>query len=505
MYEDGTNVPVGTEFIEVVPQTSDWYRPGESNAPSKWEERWATLRTRFERIVDKCRPLECLLVQDRVPAHAPESVDVKPLLRGCEIIQSDAGLSREDSQLRTRDGHALFGAFPIRESDGTPICNSAGDPFAFRFGLTRQSFVYTRPTDARESRPLPVPRLMELARDGTGLLYQLPANVALSVWRNWRSGWSRGQNSSECLWLDALFELSWQRQPGDALHTKRSAWLKNTSVQLLGDGLFPRLNDQPHLAHLKSIPQENGHPVAYYSKLPDVARASVAAIDEVLERGTTTMGTQEKRFKIALSFPAEHRPFVEQVAQSLASQVGRDRVLYDKYYEAEFARLDLDVYLPRLYREQSELIVIFLCPEYAKKRWCRLEWRHIRQLIATVESERIMLVSFGSPGDLSELGILPGDGYIDIGERPASEIADLILDRSRGSNAAGIAPSPPPPVAPQPLAPSPAGSSALKVWQERLAYLLEQEAIVSDPAQRFSVRKLIEEAKDRIRELGGQP
>ena len=217
------------------------------------------------------------------------------------------------------------------------------------------------------------------------------------------------------------------------------------------------------------------------------------------------MGTQEKRFKIALSFPAEHRPFVEQVAQSLASQVGRDRVLYDKYYEAEFARLDLDVYLPRLYREQSELIVIFLCPEYAKKRWCRLEWRHIRQLIATVESERIMLVSFGSPGDLSELGILPGDGYIDIGERPASEIADLILDRSRGSNAAGIAPSPPPPVAPQPLAPSPAGSSALKVWQERLAYLLEQEAIVSDPAQRFSVRKLIEEAKDRIRELGGQP
>ena len=217
------------------------------------------------------------------------------------------------------------------------------------------------------------------------------------------------------------------------------------------------------------------------------------------------MGTQETRFTIALSFPGEHRNFVEQAAGHLANHVGRDRVLYDRYYEAEFARLDLDVYLPRLYREQSELIVIFLCPEYAKKRWCRLEWRHIRQLIATVESERIMLVSFGSPGDLSDLGILPGDGYIDIGNRPASEIADLILQRSQGSNAPGMGPSPPPPVPPQPPPPSPDGSSALKVWEEKLAYLLQQEAIVSDPAQKFSVQKSIEEAKEKIRELGGQP
>jgi TIR domain-containing protein len=136
-----------------------------------------------------------------------------------------------------------------------------------------------------------------------------------------------------------------------------------------------------------------------------------------------------RRFRIALSFPGEHRPFVEQVAEHLAAAVGRERVLYDKFYEAEFARVNLDVYLPRLYREQSELIVLFLCPEYAAKRWCRLEWRHIRQLIATLDEDRIMLVSFGSPGDLSELGILSGDGYVDIGSRPASEIAGLILQR----------------------------------------------------------------------------
>ncbi len=136
-----------------------------------------------------------------------------------------------------------------------------------------------------------------------------------------------------------------------------------------------------------------------------------------------------KRFDIALSFPGEHRNFLEQVAEQLSASVGRDRVLYDKYYEAELARLDLDVYLPRLYREQSELVVVFLCAEYEQKRWCKLEWRHIRQLIATADEGRIMLVSFGPPGDLSGLGIVRGDGYADIGNRPPAAIAELILQR----------------------------------------------------------------------------
>lgn len=120
------------------------------------------------------------------------------------------------------------------------------------------------------------------------------------------------------------------------------------------------------------------------------------------------------RFTIALSFPGEYRVFVKQVADSLAEEFGEDGVLYDDYHDAEFARSDLDIYLPKLYRTESELIVLFLCPEYAQKRWCKLEWRHIRQLIATEDSDRILFLSFGNPGDLSELGILSGDGCIDI-------------------------------------------------------------------------------------------
>jgi len=136
-----------------------------------------------------------------------------------------------------------------------------------------------------------------------------------------------------------------------------------------------------------------------------------------------------RRFDVALSFPGEHRRFVAQVAQHLAARVDRERVLYDRFYEAEFARVNLDVYLPRLYREDSELIVLFLCPEYAAKRWCQLEWRHIRQLLATAEEDRIMLLSFGDPGDRSDLGIVPGDGFADIRDRGPDEIAQLILQR----------------------------------------------------------------------------
>jgi len=156
--------------------------------------------------------------------------------------------------------------------------------------------------------------------------------------------------------------------------------------------------------------------------------------------------TSPRRFDIALSFPGEHRDIVGQVADCLAVTFNQERVLYDKYHDAEFARLDLDVYLPKLYRTQSELIVIFLCPEYAAKRWCKLEWRHIRQLIATADEGRIMLLSFGNPGDLSELGILSGDGYIDILALTPHVVAEKIIKRLRLNQ--GITPSCPSPQSP---------------------------------------------------------
>lgn len=56
-------------------------------------------------------------------------------------------------------------------------------------------------------------------------------------------------------------------------------------------------------------------------------------------------------------------------------------MLYDRWYREEFARFNLDTYLTSLYREQSELLVVFLNAPYAESEWCGLEWRVVRELI----------------------------------------------------------------------------------------------------------------------------
>lgn len=137
---------------------------------------------------------------------------------------------------------------------------------------------------------------------------------------------------------------------------------------------------------------------------------------------------KRKRFGVALSFPGERRAFVKQIAEQLSKEVGQERVLYDKYYESEFARPDLDTYLQDLYHDESELIVVFLCADYERKEWCGLEWRVVRDLIKQRKTSAIMPLRF----DNTEIpGLFSTDGYIQIDERSSREIADLIVQRMR--------------------------------------------------------------------------
>jgi len=98
------------------------------------------------------------------------------------------------------------------------------------------------------------------------------------------------------------------------------------------------------------------------------------------------------RFQVALSFPGEYRTRVEEIARSLADELGQANVLYDQWYRAEFARPNLDVHLPGLYHEQSLLVVFFLCSQYVEKDWCGLEWCAGRNLLKRGQDERIMLL-----------------------------------------------------------------------------------------------------------------
>lgn len=132
------------------------------------------------------------------------------------------------------------------------------------------------------------------------------------------------------------------------------------------------------------------------------------------------------RFRVALSFPGERRGFVEEVAACLSAHFGKSRVLYDMYFEAEFARPNLDVYLQNLYRNESELIAVFLCKEYTEKDWCGLEWRALKDLIKVRKGDQLMLFRFD---DAEVSGIFGTDGYISIRNRSPAQIASLILQR----------------------------------------------------------------------------
>jgi hypothetical protein len=140
------------------------------------------------------------------------------------------------------------------------------------------------------------------------------------------------------------------------------------------------------------------------------------------------MSTSTKRFNVALSFPGEHRGFVEKVAFYLTASFGPKRVLYDRDFEAEFARADFDIYLQRLYHDESELIAVFLCADYERKEWCGLEWRALRDLIKRRQVGTVMFLRFDST-DIP--GLFSTDGYAWVGDRGPEAIAALIIERYR--------------------------------------------------------------------------
>lgn len=132
------------------------------------------------------------------------------------------------------------------------------------------------------------------------------------------------------------------------------------------------------------------------------------------------------RFRIAFSFAGEKRDFVKQTADLLARQLGQERILYDKYHEAEFAVYDLGIRLPKLYGEQSDLIVPVLCTNYDAKRWTGWEWVHIYGLLTKAHGHRVMPSRF----DYANAdGLSPASGFIELDQKTPEQFATLILER----------------------------------------------------------------------------
>jgi hypothetical protein len=133
-----------------------------------------------------------------------------------------------------------------------------------------------------------------------------------------------------------------------------------------------------------------------------------------------------KRFRIAFSFAGDKRAFVAEAAGILARRFSQQRILYDKYHQAEFARGDLAFHLPALYHEHSDLVVAVLCNDYDTKEWCGLEWDAIYGLLKQRKADEVMLCRFDRVQGKGLYGLA---GFVDLDDMAPSDFARLIAER----------------------------------------------------------------------------
>lgn len=82
--------------------------------------------------------------------------------------------------------------------------------------------------------------------------------------------------------------------------------------------------------------------------------------------------------------------------------------------------------MPKLYHEESELIVVVVCGDYANKEWCGLEWDAIFDLLNKRRESEVMLSRF----DYATVqGLFSDAGFSELDDKTPEQAATLILER----------------------------------------------------------------------------
>jgi hypothetical protein len=140
----------------------------------------------------------------------------------------------------------------------------------------------------------------------------------------------------------------------------------------------------------------------------------------------TNVDIAKHHFDVGLSFPGEVREYVSSVARELQRNLGPHRCFYDNNYVSQLARPSLDSLLQELYGKRANLIVVFLCTDYASKFWCGIEFRSIREIINNKAHDRVMFVRMD---DGAVEGVFASDGYIDGRRHSPVDVARFITER----------------------------------------------------------------------------
>jgi hypothetical protein len=130
-------------------------------------------------------------------------------------------------------------------------------------------------------------------------------------------------------------------------------------------------------------------------------------------------------FDVALSFPGEVRPIVDEISQELERRLGPNTYFYDNNYVSQLAQPSLDTLLQGVY-SRATLDVVFLSADYQRKDWCGVEFRAIREIMLNRQNERVMFVR---TDDGEVAGVFKTDGYVDARKYKPDEIANFICER----------------------------------------------------------------------------
>jgi hypothetical protein len=129
-------------------------------------------------------------------------------------------------------------------------------------------------------------------------------------------------------------------------------------------------------------------------------------------------------YDICLSFAAEQRPYVEQVAGILRH--AGIRVFYDFYEQSTLWGVDLYQHLTDVYGRASRFCLLFASADYARKVWTSHERRVAQARALHNEAEYILPARFD---DTEVPGLLPTVGYIDLRRTSPERLAALVQEK----------------------------------------------------------------------------
>lgn len=104
----------------------------------------------------------------------------------------------------------------------------------------------------------------------------------------------------------------------------------------------------------------------------------------------------KKPYRVGITFCGKDaRPFVKELANSLAVEFSKHKVFFDEFHEEKLKSLSADEILEKIYTQQCEYVVLFMSKNYQKNYWTgKVEWEAIRNKLIPNRKDTIIPVLY---------------------------------------------------------------------------------------------------------------